>query len=282
MDSLNSEAIAHYAEGREHDRLSTPHGRLEFERSKDIISRHLFKPPAKILDLGGGTGHYSFWLANQGYEVHLVDAMESHIEAAKKVVQFFSLASITVGDARGTKFPDESFDVILLFGPLYHLTDKRDRITALEEARRLLKPSGRLLAVAISKFASLIDGYHLGFIDDESFQSIVDQDLIDGQHRNPENHPSYFTTTKFHDPTEFQREIEEAGFQDVTLQAVEGFAAQLPDLADRINSKGKQNLLFKHLRKVESEPSLLGTSPHFIASARKWNAPRNQNNSVLS
>jgi len=274
MDSLNSEAAAHYGEGYEHERLKTPHGRLEFDRSKDIISRNLFNAPAKILDLGGGTGHYSFWLANQGFEVHLVDVMESHIETAKKVVQYFSLASITVGDARGTKFPDESFDVVLLFDPLYHLIQKRDRIKALEEAKRVLKPGGRLMAVCISKYASLMDGFQSRFIEDPYFRTIVDQDLIDGQHRNPDNHPHYFTTTKFHEPTEFQREIEEAGFFDIKLHAVEGFGSQLADLETHLNDEGRKAILYDYLRLVESEPSLLGSSPHLIAVARKWIAPR--------
>lgn len=271
---MNPDAAAHYDAGHEHDRLSSPHGRLEFERSKDIILRNIFTAPAKILDLGGGTGHYSFWLANQGYEVHLVDAMESHIETAKKVFRYYSLASISVGDARGTKFGDESFDVVMLFGPIYHLTDKRDRMKAFEEAKRVLKPGGRLMAVCISKFASLHDGYQSGFIDDPYFRSIVDQDLIDGQHRNPENHPHYFTTTKFHEPAEFRQEIEESGFFDVKLHAVEGFGCQLPNLVSRLNNDEKKALLFDHLRKIESEPSLLGCSPHIIAVARKWIAPR--------
>jgi ubiquinone/menaquinone biosynthesis C-methylase UbiE len=274
MDGLNAEAIAHYEEGREHERLSSPHGRLEFERSKDIIRRNIFKSPAKVLDLGGGTGHYSFWLANLGYEVRLVDAMESHIETAKKVIQFCSLASINVGDARGTKFGDESFDVVLLFGPIYHLVDKRDRMKAYQEAMRVLKPGGRIMAVCISKFASLNDGYQSGFIEDAYFRSIVDQDLIDGQHRNPENHPYYFTTTKFHEPSEFKYEIEEAGFFDVKLHAVEGFAANIPDLKETLDEENKKAILFDYLRKVESEGSILGTSPHIMAVARKWITPR--------
>lgn len=274
MDSLNPEAIAHYDEGREHDRLTTPHGRLEFERSKDVIARNIFKAPAKVLDLGGGTGHYSFWLANQGYEVHLVDAMESHIETAKKVVQFYSVKTMSVGDARGTGFSDESFDIVLMMGPLYHLTDKRDRIKALEEAKRVLKPGGRIMAVCITKFASLLDGYHAGFIDDGYFQSIVKQDLIDGQHRNPKNHPHYFTTTKFHEPSEFRLEIEEAGFFDVRLNAIEGFAGFIPDLVTRLNDPEKKAMLYEHLRSIEMEPSLLGGSAHIMAVARKWNTPR--------
>lgn len=274
MDCLDSNAAAHYNEGQEHDRLCSPRGRLEFERSKDIIARNLFQPPAKILDLGGGTGHYSFWLANHGYEVHLVDAMSSHIDIAKKIVQFNMLASISVGDARSCKFSGESIDIVLMFGPLYHLTDKRDRVKALTEAKRVLKPGGRLMAVGISKFASLLDGYHRGFVDNEAFRIIVHKDLIDGQHRNPDNHPDFFTTTKFHEPEEFRMEIEESGFSEVKLYAIEGFAAQLTDLDERMANRSKKEILFHHLHEVESEPSLLGSSPHIMAVARKWNTPR--------
>ncbi len=273
MDILNDEVSEHYLESREHERLMSPFGRLEFERSKDILVRNLFQPPARILDLGGGTGHYSFWLANLGYEVHLVDAMECHIEMAKRLMQACTLASISVGDARATSFGDESMDVVLMFGPLYHLTDKRDRQKALAEVMRVLKPGGKLFTVCISKFASLYDGYFRGFVEDEYFQSIVNQDLSDGQHRNPQNHPHYFTTTKFHEPKEFQAELTEAGFDDISLHGIEGFAWLLPDLEPRMNDAERPRL-FDYLRTVESEPSVLGSSAHIMAIARKWLTPR--------
>ena len=273
MDILSPEATAHYGEGREHERLFTPHGKLEFERSKDILHRHLFPTPAKILDLGGGTGHYSFWLANQGYEVHLVDAMDSHIETAKKMVQSYTLASISVGDARGTRFGDETFDVVLLFGPLYHLVERRDRIAALEEANRVLKPGGKIFVAAISKFASLHDGYFRGFVGDPEFAKILDQDLVDGQHRNPNNHPHYFTTTKFHEPAELKGELQHAGFLDISLLGVEGFAWLLPDLATYLEGEARENL-FERLRAIEQEPSIVGTSAHLMAIGRKWLEPR--------
>ncbi|MBI1335055.1 MAG: methyltransferase domain-containing protein [Armatimonadetes bacterium] len=273
MDSLTQEAIEHYLEGKEHGRLLTPHGKLEFERSKDILLRHLFQPPAKVLDLGGGTGHYSFWLANLGYEVHLVDAMESHIEVAKKLVQSYTLASISVGDARGTRFGDESFDMVLLFGPLYHLTERRDRIQALEEASRVLKPGGRIFAVGISRFASLFDGYFRGLIDDPNFQTIVDLDLVDGQHRNPTGHPDYFTTTKFHEPNELKGELQHAGFLDISLHGIEGPAWLMPNYAELAESPLNEKLM-GHLREIEQQPSLLGMSAHIMAVGRKWLEPR--------
>ena len=199
--------------------------------------------------------------------------MESHIEAAKRLVQSCTLASISVGDARATRFGDESFDVVLMFGPLYHLVEKRDRAKALMEANRVLKPGGKIFAVCISKFASTYDGYFRGLIDDPMFQEIVKNDIVDGQHRNPTNHPDYFTTTKFHEPIEFKRELQHAGFLDISLHGIEGFAWLLPDLAKRMQGH-HQEMLLDHLRTIECEPSIIGTSAHVMAVGRKWLEPR--------
>jgi hypothetical protein len=91
---------------------------------------------------------------------------------------------------------------VLLFGPLYHLTEAADRRQALGEARRVLAPSGRLLAMAVCRFASLLDGLYKGWLDDPDFRPIVDQDLADGQHHNPDpvGGPEFFTTACFHTP----------------------------------------------------------------------------------
>jgi ubiquinone/menaquinone biosynthesis C-methylase UbiE len=74
------------------------------------------------------------------------------------------------------------------------LVEHSDRQQTLREARRVLKPHGVLFAAAICRFASLIDGLSSGFFRDVEFRKIVAADLASGQHRNPMNHPAYFTT----------------------------------------------------------------------------------------
>jgi ubiquinone/menaquinone biosynthesis C-methylase UbiE len=113
---------------------------------------------------------------------------------------------------------------VLLFGPLYHLTDAADRQQALAEADRVLRPGGRVLAMAVSRFASLLDGLYEGWLGDPVFRPIVDQDLADGQHRNPDpvDRPEFFTTAYFHTPDGLAAVIERAGFTDVTVYGVEG------------------------------------------------------------
>ncbi len=97
--------------------------------------------------MGGAAGIYAFPLAETGYKVHLIDPIAVHIEQAKEhaIKTGMSLASYTVGDARNLEQPDNSADVVLFFGLLYHLIDEKDRLKALREAYRFLKPGGMLL-----------------------------------------------------------------------------------------------------------------------------------------
>ncbi len=210
---LSDEIVAHYADGYEAERLSNRASRLESARTQELVLRYLPSPPAVIYDIGGGPGAYACWLARLGYEVHLVDALPLHVELARQAAAAqpdAPLASVSLGDARALDRSDESVDVALLFGPLYHLTEQSDRLAALGEARRVVRPGGILLAAGISRFASTLSGLHEGLFDDPVFERIVEQDLQDGQHRNPTNHPEYFTTAYFHHPAELQAEVEAA------------------------------------------------------------------------
>ena len=155
------EVSAHYASGYEKQRLDISSGQLERTRTRELLKRLLPAAPATILDVGGGPGGYACDLAAQGYKVHLIDIVPVHIEQAKKASEsqpHAPLAGAEVGDARSLTHGNESADAVLLFGPLYHLTSKADRLQALREAHRVLKRGGILLAVGISRFASTMDG----------------------------------------------------------------------------------------------------------------------------
>jgi SAM-dependent methyltransferase len=110
-----------------------------------------------------------------------------------------------VGDARELPDPDGSFDAALLLGPLYHLTEREDRVVALREASRVVRPGGPVFAVGISRFASVLDGVRAGYLLEAEFREIVERDLSEGQHRNPGERPGWFTTAFFHHPDELER-----------------------------------------------------------------------------
>lgn len=173
----------------------------------DLLSRHLPIPPARVLDVGGGPGVYAVWLAGLGYDVHLIDPVPLHVEQARAAAAPAGVViEASVGDARKLPGPDGSADAVLLMGPLYHLTERDDRVAALAEARRVARPGGVVAGVGISRHASLLDGLVRRLIDDPRFRAILDRDLADGQHRNPTDRLDYFTTTFFHRPEDLVAE----------------------------------------------------------------------------
>src|SRR5258705_3537485 len=174
MSLLQKESESHYSERREGERLSGDRGELERLRTEAILARDLPPAPAVVVDVGGAAGVYAFPLAKQGYEVHLIDPVELHLEQARSraATSGVALASFSLGDARKLEFPTGGADAVLLLGPLYHLIEHEDRVQALSEARRVLKPGGVLFAAVISRFASFIDGLLSGFFQDVTFRKI--------------------------------------------------------------------------------------------------------------
>jgi SAM-dependent methyltransferase len=169
--SLRPEIESHYRQTKEAERLSSGRGELERLRTQAILARRLPPPPATIFDVGGAAGVYAFPLAKQGYELHLIDPVELHLDQAKAFARSSGIAlkSIKLGDARRLDIAPGCADAVLLLGPLYHLVEQSDRLQALREAHRILKPGGVLFAAAISRFASLIDGLASGFFQDPEF-----------------------------------------------------------------------------------------------------------------
>lgn len=147
MPELQPEVMAYYEAGREEGRLTDGSlaGPLEFARSTEIIQRYLPESSLTILDVGGGPGAYARWFSDLGHQVHLIDPVPLHVQQARA-----SSLSAEVGDARSLPMRDASFDVVLLMGPLYHLTSREDRLQALAESRRVLRPGGLLVATARS------------------------------------------------------------------------------------------------------------------------------------
>ena len=259
---LEPEIRGHYDEGVELRRLSRGAGALELARTQDILRRHLPQSPATVLDVGGGPGIYAAWLNSLGYTVQLVDPVPSHVEEARR-----RSVNAEVGDARSLSAAPESADAVLLLGPLYHLTERADRLLALREAARVVRPGGLVFAVGISRFASLLDGLRSHYLDDPAFRKIVDRDLRDGQHRNPENRPGWFTTAFFHHPDELAREIVDAGLDLQRVVAIEGPLWLFPDLA--WEDEGRRGRLLDGLRAIEEERSLMGASAHFMGIASR-------------
>jgi SAM-dependent methyltransferase len=128
-------------------------------RTKEILLRYLPPAPAVIYDIGGATGIYSFWLAELGYEVHLQELSPANVDRARELLTQQAdhpLASVEVADARSIPRLRQSDDAVLVMGPLYHLSERADRVKALQEAWRVLIPGGLLASTAVTRYGSLL------------------------------------------------------------------------------------------------------------------------------
>ena len=131
--------------------------RTEFALTLRALAQHLPPPPARILDCGGGPGRYAIELARQGYQVTLFDLSAGNLALArqKAAEAGVTLAGVEQGTALDlSRFPTDSFDAVLLMGPLYHLLEESERAQALAEATRVLKPGGPLFAAFITRYAA--------------------------------------------------------------------------------------------------------------------------------
>jgi SAM-dependent methyltransferase len=279
------EAMHEYYElGKEEARLSSSGaGQLEFERTQEILLRHLPEPPATIADIGGGPGRYALWLAGLGYRVVHRDLVPLHVEqvraAAVAVTEARAgriaaggdsdaqrpLVESAVGDARNLDLVDGSADAVLLLGPLYHLTRRADRVQALREARRVVRPGGPVFAAAISRWAARLDGMlRLRLYE----QNPNVPELVATLERTgvlPPFGPGGFSAFT-HRPRQLQAEFVSAGLDVADLVCVEGAAFLLHDLDDRAGDERAWQVILDAARAHERVPELLGLGPHLLAT----------------
>lgn len=234
-------------------------GRLELLRTQELMRRFLPAAPARVLDVGGGTGVHAKWLVEDGYEVELIDPVPRHIEAARRV------CDARLGDARHLSADDGSYDVVQVLGPLYHLPAPEDRQAALSEARRVVKPGGLVAAAAINRYASLFEHVSYAHLHTERMQASISSILRTAVHDGKRG----FTLAYFHRAEELAEEMREAGLTDVAVFGVEGPAWSLLKTAEQQPGPGPTDDLFESVltaaRLAEPYPELLAASSHLLA-----------------
>ncbi len=264
---MDPDIVEHYSLGIEEPRLTEGEtSRIEFARTKELLERFLPPAPVRVLDVGGGPGRYASWLAERGYNVDMIDPVPLHLEQAAERARAGASFTTTEGDARDLPGGDSTYDAVLLLGPLYHLTDRADRLRALSEARRVVKPGGPVIAAAISRFASLLDGLRAGTLSDASVRPYIERVLETGVNSNPGKRPEYFTTAYFHHPDELEGEYADAGLRFESVLGIEGPGWLTWEKWD--DPDGRENIL-RVARALEVEPSVIGASTHLLAVGRR-------------
>ena len=260
--------LAYYEGAVEVDRLDRLPGALEFERTKEIVGRFL-AAPAGVADVGGGAGHYSAWLARDGHTVDLVEPVPLHVEIARKRAGDPPRFGVHAGEARALPFGDESFDAVLLLGPLYHLVEPEARLQALREARRVCRPGGSIFAAAISRFAPLLGTVRSGLVADSQVFANDQAETRTGRRVDEGQRTRPFPDAYFHLPEDLAAEVGQAGLDVAAVYGVEGPGWLAQDLESLWADEAVRERLLRIARETEADPHLLGLSQHLLAVARR-------------
>ena len=259
-----------YNKASEETRLDSGMGFFEFERIKSLIERHLSKTNATIIDVGGGTGKYSEWLAQMGHDVHMIEPVEKHIKLAqKRAQQLKNPFSVTLGESRNLELKNEVADLVILHGPLYHLQKKEDRLKTIQEAKRVLKKGGIVLGFAINSSASTVAGLMQGLVHKKPFFEMCKTELTTGVHNPPKEFPWLLSDGFYHKPKQLKKEFTSQGLEIVNLFAVEGMIwLDNEYFANMLNLQKKKTVLAL-LEVTEKDECVLSFSPHMMLVAKK-------------
>jgi SAM-dependent methyltransferase len=260
---MDRDMLDHYSAGEEEARLAG--WSLERLRTEALLVEHLLPPPTRVLDVGGGPGRYASWMAEHGWRVTLLDPVPLHCSQAAALVP----GRVALGEGARLPHADAAFDNVLLLGPLYHLLDRVDRVAVLQEAARVVRPGGTVVAAAISRLASMFSGFREGMITDARFRAIVAGDLGTGTHRNADRTPGWFTTAFFHSPPQLAEEMREAGLEDVRVVGVEGPAWLWGDRGTEPDDAEWREAALWAAREVESDPEFMPVSAHLLGIAHR-------------
>lgn len=164
----------YYSNYDEDGRLRSKHGMVEFLTTMRYIEKYL-RSGMRILEIGAGTGRYSHELARKGYRVDAVELVEHNIEQFKKNTQPGEQVTIQQGDARELPMGDDTYDITLLLGPMYHLFTVEDQKQALSEAIRVTKPGGIIFAAYCGNDATMVQYcFGRGMLREKKYQELVD------------------------------------------------------------------------------------------------------------
>jgi len=245
-------------------RLAAPFdGGVEWEIHRRAFGEWL-APASHVLDLGGGPGRWTIWLAERGHRVVLGDLSPAQLDIARREVAAAGVAveDIVELDARDlSRFADGEFDAVLALGPFYHLVEAAGRDRALAEARRVLKPGGRLFATVMSRYS-----WMLGVLFEWGGSRLADvRRLLDeGVYRNQEQ--GRFTEAYLFRPDEVAAFFESGGFATRRLLASQGILQlvqeQVAELRERDDAAWEA--LVDIAYETAGDASVHGLSSHLL------------------
>lgn len=250
-----------YSDRREDTRLTrSRHGQLEYLTTMNYI-RKLVPPGSKVLEVGAGTGRYSIALAKEGYDVAALELVANNLEVLRCNAAGLENISAYQGDAEDLGlFADNSFDAVLVLGPMYHLFEKAEQHKALDEAIRVTKPGGVIMAAFISVYQLLYDNYLSG-----NFKIGLEENF-DSDYR-----VRHFKEQKFtgFDIAEFEALFSKKPVQKIALAGTDSVLELAEKAADFYLSDADFSLFAEYHLKTCETRELLGSHAHLLYICRK-------------
>ena len=241
-------------------------GRLEYDMTIKILNKYL-KENITILDLGGGSGIYSFYLANKGHKVYLADLSEKLIDEAKRESKEENNQNIISCDVVNaidlSIYQDNQFDVVLLFGPMYHLLDEEERQKCVKEVNRVLKKDGLVLVSFIpflSGSIAIIDRYfrHQEQVNVNNLSKVFETGIFN----NSSN--SGFQEGYYPKVEEIESLFSSNGFNKIIIRSVRGFLYEKEDLLYNMLDNEMKDKIIELVDQTSTNPSIINMCGHAI------------------
>lgn len=250
----------YYNKFNEEKRLGTRHGKVEFTTSMKYIHDYLKDDKSKtILDVGAGTGRYSVALANEGYDVSAVELVKHNLGVLKAKG---STVKAYQGNATNLKkFRDESFDLTLVFGPMYHLHEFNDKVKALSEAKRVTKKGGIIIVAYCMNDFSVIT---YAFKEKNILRCMEEGMLTEDYHVKPYSNELY-DLMRIEDIDKVNAEV---GLRREKIVAADGAANYLRPVLNVLTEEEFADFIDYHLATCE-RMDMMGASGHTIDILRK-------------
>lgn len=250
----------YYSHFDEDHRLKSRHGNVEFITNIKYLEEYLNNDKSKrILDIGAGTGAYSVYFDSQGYSVDALELTEHNIEVFKKKN---SNVNIRQGNALDLScYEDNSFDIVILFGPMYHLLKKEEKIQAIAEAKRVLKSDGLLFTSYYMNEYAIVT---YGFIKGNIMEAIKNKQVDDTYHMLNIDGDLY-SMVRQEDIDEFNSAV---GLESIKRIASDGAADYLRVSLNKLTEEEYEEFIKYHLEICERK-DLLGASAHILDITKK-------------
>ena len=250
------ELITYYNKFNEDKRLNTKHGQIEFLTSIKYIEKYL-KKNDKIIDIGAGTGKYSKYFYDKGYDVTAVELVKHNL----RVIEEKGINAILGNATNLSKFDDESFDITILFGPMYHLISMDEKIKALKEVKRITKTGGYIfVSYCMNEYALITHG----FIDNNIKESISNN-LIDNNYRITPKENDLYSFVRIED-IDYLKDIVNLKREKIVSQ--DGPTEYIKKTINKMDEETFNIYLNYHLSICERK-ELLGSGRHILDILKK-------------